>query len=127
VSVGTANIMAAMANAGVLRLIVQSAHGAGDSATEVFFPVRFLMRRVLLNHPFHDKDQMETLVRYRALAWTIVRPTRLTDEPATGHYRTGEHLPLGLSPSISRADVADFLLEQVNSDQYLHRAPTITK
>jgi uncharacterized protein YbjT (DUF2867 family) len=68
---------------------------------------------VLLNHPFRDKDKMETFVRHSALAWMIVRPTRLTDGPATGHYRTGERLPLGLSPSISRADVADFLLEQV--------------
>lgn len=44
------------------------------------------------------------------LDWTVVRPARLTDRPATGRYRTAvnRHLPRGRT--ISRADLAAAML-----------------
>lgn len=44
------------------RLLVQSAHGAAESARELPFPVRFIMRSMLLRGPFQDKDRMEKIV-----------------------------------------------------------------
>jgi len=126
VSEGTRNIVNAMKKLSVERLIVQSAHGAAESARELPFPVRFVMRGVLLRNPFKDKDRMERIVKESGLCWTIVRPTRLTDGPKTGLSRAGERIPVGASPSISHADVADFLLRQLQSTEYVHQTPTVT-
>lgn len=69
---------------------------------------------------------MEQIVEESGLQWTIVRPTRLTDGPKTRRYRAGERISTGASPSISHADVADFLLKQLQSTEYIHKTPTLT-
>jgi len=126
VSQGTSNIAQAMDKFHVRRLIVQSAHGAGTSSKEVFLPVRLIMREWLLKNPFYDKDDMERSLMQSDLEWTIVRPTRLSKKDEITTYRTGEHIHLGLSPSVPRAAVADFLLKLVNTEEYIRQKPTIT-
>jgi len=126
VSEGTRNIISAMKKFGVERLIVESAHGAGDSALEMPLFIRLVVRGVLLKNQFDDKDQMERLVRESDLKWTVVRPARLTDGPATGKFRAGERIAHGMPPSVSRADVARFMLDQLESTEYVRRMPTIT-
>jgi hypothetical protein len=49
----------------------------------------------------------------------------LTDGPRTGRYRVVvEGLPQG-GTRISRADVADFMLKHISSDEYVHKVPAI--
>ena len=126
VSEGTNNIISAMKKFHVDRLVVESAHGASESAKEVPFPLGFFMRRVLLRGAFEDKDRMEKAIRESGLDWTIVRPTKLTDGPKRGKYRYGEGIRRGLLPEISRADVADFMLNQLESKEFSRKAPTIS-
>ena len=57
-----------------------------------------------------SKARSEELVGSAPLDWTIVRPSRMTDGPMTGNYLSGERLTVG-SGTISRADVAHFLLQ----------------
>lgn len=54
------------------------------------------------------KTQAEDDLRGRDLAWTILRPGRLTDEPPTGQVLLADSVPAG---SIPRADVAAVLAE----------------
>lgn len=50
----------------------------------------------------------------------------LTNGKRTGVYRTGEHLtPSSIIPTISRADVADFMLKQLTDDAFLQKAPGV--
>ena len=52
-------------------------------------------------------------MRASGLDWTIVRPPKMTGGRFTGTARHGETvMPRGLFPTMSRADVADFLLQQ---------------
>ena len=74
---------------------------------------------------FADKVIQEQLIRQSGLDWITVRPAKLTDDPRTGKYRAGVPLSMGLFASISRADVADFLLKQASDDTYLHRVPHV--
>ena len=80
VSEGTRNIIVAIKKHSIERLIVQSAHGAAESAKEVPLMTRLAIRGLGLKYAFEDKDRMERIVRESGLLWTIVRPTRLTDE-----------------------------------------------
>jgi len=75
--------------------------------------VRFLAKNVLqrlLRHMYADLRAMESRVRASELDWTIVRPPRLTNKAMTGTYRFAVNSFLRNCLSISRADVAHFML-----------------
>jgi hypothetical protein len=58
--------------------------------------------------------------------WVIVRPAMLTNGLARGNYRHGFNVGNYMWPRrISRADVADFMLEQLNDDTYIGTAPGV--
>jgi putative NADH-flavin reductase len=118
-------IVAAMQAGGVRRLIVMSAAGVGDTLRDVSLPGR-LFARTLLRDIFADKKVGEEAVRASSLDWTIAYPTLLTNGQRTSHYRAGEHLALHGIPSIARADVADFLLSQLEDGTYSRRDVVIT-
>ncbi|HXB05819.1 MAG TPA: NAD(P)-binding oxidoreductase, partial [Puia sp.] len=75
--------------------------------------VRFVAKNILqklLRHMYADLRMMESRIRASELDWTIVRPPRLTDKPMTGRYRFAVNSFLRNCLSISRADVAHFML-----------------
>ncbi|MDA4112734.1 MAG: SDR family oxidoreductase [Thaumarchaeota archaeon] len=122
---GTKNIVDAMKKAGVRRLIVESAYGAGDSAKELPVLNRLIVRDLLLRSQFRAKDLMESYVEKSDLEWTIVRPPRLTDGPRRGNYRAGDRIRLDILSGISRADVAEFMLRQVEDIEFVRREPSV--
>lgn len=63
-------------------------------------------------------------VRAADLRWTVVRAPRLSEADPRGTYRTGDVTP-GRT-AVTRADVADFVLDVVESDLYVHELPKIT-
>jgi putative NADH-flavin reductase len=114
-----------MKAASVKRLIVVTGLGAGDSRGHggllydaVIFPLLF--KRV-----YDDKDVQEWIIRSSGLDWTIVRPGLLTDRPATGHYRVLSASKDWRFGVISRADVADFLVRQVDDRAMIGTTPLL--
>ena len=103
-------IIAAMKSAGVRRLVFTSALGVGDSFAEAPLLPRVFFR-TLLRGIYADKAIGDELIARSDLDWTIARPSKMTDGPLTRRYHSGEHLPLSSAPSISRADVAHFVLQ----------------
>ena len=124
---GTKNIIAAMQLAGIRRLLVVSSLGTGDSFADASLPSKLFIKTVL-SGVIAEKEVQEQAIRGSGLDWVIARPTRLTDDPATGQYKVDEHLTFSAlaMPRISRADVAAFLLNQIEEDTYLGKAVTIT-
>ena len=57
--------------------------------------------------------------------WIGIRPLRLNNKPKTGKYRTGIDILPTKGVNISRADVADLMLKQMNSDKNIHKYVTI--
>ena len=119
------NIVPAMERAGVKRLVWMSSFGVGDTARAAPLPMR-LAYSTLLYAVFRDKEVGEAELRKSALDWTIVYPTTLTDGPKTASYRAGEELKLEGMPSISRADVAHFMLHEVGANAYVRRGVVLS-
>jgi len=118
---GTGHVIAAMRGHGVKRLVVLSALGVGESRKLVNFVVDKLVMSWLLKIPFVDHERQEQLVRESGLDWVIARPTRLKDGPARGQYvRKTDIEPV--PGSISRADVAAFLVEACETDAWVGKA-----
>jgi putative NADH-flavin reductase len=113
---GVRNMLAAMERCGVRRISCVSALGLGDGALQPW-PMRLLMRHVLqplLRHPFDDLRAMEARLRESPLEWTIVRPPRLTNGARVGRYRYAIDTPLARALTISRADLADYMLAHLD-------------
>lgn len=122
---GTRNILAAMEKHGVRRFICESSFGVGDSKSEAGWFTNFMIS-LFLGRIFREKELQEPLIRRSKLDWIIVRPARLTNGPRRGAYRHGERLKPGLFGSISRADVAEFMLRQLTDDMYLRKSVTVS-
>src|SRR5262245_23148908 len=122
-SEGGKNVLWAMERSGVKRLVCESALGVGDSRGSGPF-TRLL--RVIRRAEILDKERQEGRIRASSIDWVIVRPTILTNGPRTGSCRVGTDLRVGWFPRISRADVADFMLDQLEDRTYLRQAVGIT-
>ena len=127
-SEGTKNIIAAMEKLGVKRFISQSAFAVaaldGEWREVPYLPF-ILPFFPKVKAMFVDKVVQEQEILHSDLDWIIVRPAKLTDGPCKGEYKVHDPLLIGPRAKISRSDVADFLLKQVNDDTYLHKVPRL--
>lgn len=126
-SEGTRQIIRAMEQTGVRRLICQSTLGAGDSWGSLNFYWKYIMFGLILKNVFADHEKQENYVRQSQLDWTIVRPGAFADGAYTGHYRHGFPGTDKTSQlKISRADVADFILKQLADQTYLYKTSSLS-
>lgn len=126
-SEGTMNIIHAMHQHGVKRLICQSTLGAHESWGNLNFFWKRIMFGALLKPVFKDHELQENLVRASGLDFTIVRPSAFTDENASGAFKVDiKPSERNLTLKIARADVAAFLSRQVNDLTYSGRAVGIS-
>ena len=126
-SEGTQNIIRAMEKNGIRRLISVSSLGVGDSKVMLPFLLKYIIVPFFLKNAFADHEIQEDYIRQSDLDWTIIRPAGLTNGVRTEVYRHG--FPVtekGLKLKISRADVADFMLKQLNDKIYIHKTPGIS-
>jgi putative NADH-flavin reductase len=123
---GIRNLVAAMESGGVSRLIYQSFLGVAGGRRQLRFPFRTVVP-LLLPGSIADHEENEARIRSSSLAWTIVRPPKMNDQPARGDARSGEDIRATPLPSIPRADVAAFMLDQLTDPRYVRRAPAILR
>lgn len=120
-STAARHVVEAMEAHGVRRLLAVSSVGMGDPA-EYGPLVRGLVIGLLFRrgapHAYADVNAMEDRVRASGLDWTLVRPTTLTDGPRTGRAVPATDSRRGVRVAVSRADVAAFLLDQLDDPTY---------
>lgn len=125
-SEGTRNLLQAMETHGVSRFVCETSLGVGDSAGRLGVYYTFFTIPVVLPFYYWDKARQERLIAASPVEWVIVRPGLLTNGPKRGRYRHGHGIGSFLwTVRISRADVADFMLNQLASDTYLRAAPGV--
>jgi len=123
-SEGTRNILRAMEAQGVGRLVCETSLGIGDSAGRMGLYYTIFVVPVILPFYFWDKTRQERIIAESNVEWVIVRPGALTNGERRGHCRHGRRIGnFFRTVRISRADVADFMLDQLASDTYLRAAP----
>jgi putative NADH-flavin reductase len=123
---GTENILRAMETHGVSRFVCETSLGIGDSAGRMGLYYTLFVIPVILPFYFWDKTRQEKAIAESRVAWVIVRPGMLTNGDKRGRSRHGHHIGnFLLTVRISRADVADFMLNQLASDTYLRSAPGV--
>ena len=126
-SEGTGNVLQAMETHRVPRLVCETALGIGDSAGRMGLYYTLFVIPVILPFYFWDKTRQERTIARSKVEWVIVRPGVLTNGDKRGRYRHGLRIGSFLKTvRISRADVAEFMLNQLVSDTYLRIAPGVS-
>ncbi len=126
-SKGTQNIIKEMKTNGVKRLICQSTLGAGESKGNLNFFWKNIMFGWFLKQVLLDHELQEEYVKNSGLNWTIVRPAAFTDGEKTEKFRHGfSSVDKSVKLKIARADVANFILQQLDSSMYLFKSPGLS-
>jgi putative NADH-flavin reductase len=126
-SEGTKNIIEAMQRQKVKRFICITSLGINDSRFKLGLYYTLFVIPFILFFYFLDKSKQEKLIFKSDLDWTIIRPGQLTNGKKRLKYKHG--LNVGnyiITRMISRADVADFMIKQLNDSTYLRMTPGIT-
>jgi putative NADH-flavin reductase len=111
---GTLNVVRSMQRYRVRRLIVLSAGGTqpGHDPNLPWFFER-VVKPLFLKGVLADLRRMEISVRQSELDWTLVRAAQLVDGPARGGCRAEPGYSLPGGTKIARADVAAFMLDEL--------------
>jgi uncharacterized protein YbjT (DUF2867 family) len=125
-STATRALVGVMEKQNVRRLVCITGLGAGDSRGHGGFFFDRLLLPLMLRKVYEDKDRQEDAIRGSTLDWTIVRPTVLNDKPARGGVKALTDLSGVHGGTIARADVADFVVQQLTADTWLRKAPLIS-
>jgi putative NADH-flavin reductase len=118
---GLAHIIRAMEAAQVLPLIYLSFIGVSQSRAAAGTLIRVLAP-TLLRTETKGHTERETLIRRSLLHWIIVQAPTLTNGPLLQQYRWGEDIhTASFVSSLSRADVANFMLTQLKNGRYARK------
>lgn len=115
-SSGIGHVLTAMEGAGIRRIVAVSAGPVGDDSGASFVERR-LVKPLLwrfFGASYADMRVMEGELRSSHTRWTVFRPPRLTDKPATGFVRAAVDTHLGRMGTITRADLASAILDAID-------------
>jgi putative NADH-flavin reductase len=123
-SEATRVLIAAMQAQGVKRLICVTGFGAGDSRASISC-LQLVPFQLVFGRAYEDKSVQERLIKESGLEWTIVRPGVLTNGPRTGRYKIMTEAAQWRNGIISRSDVGEFLVRQIEDQTYVRQAPVL--
>ncbi|KUG08888.1 NAD(P)-dependent oxidoreductase [Solirubrum puertoriconensis] len=124
---GTRNIVQAMQQQGVRKIISLSGGGLPYQQDKPKLPdylIRGIMKLVVPK-VLNDAIRHAELLQASGLDWIIVRGPRLTDEPRRGQYRVG-WVGVNASTKVGRADLAAFILQQVEDNAFVGKMPFVS-
>jgi len=119
------HIVAAMQRQSVRRIVALSTFGAGDTRPQVGLLTRLMVFGLILRSEVADKEAMEAQLAESDSLWTIVRVGVLSEEPGRGVYRARDDGTIQGMGTISRADVAHFILSELQASLWVRRRPVL--
>lgn len=125
---GTKNIVSAMQKYSVDRIISLSGGGLPfpekDKPNFVDHLIRAIMK-IAVPKVLNDAIAHADVLKASDKKWVIVRGPRLTNDARVGSYRVG-WVGVNASTKISRSDLADFILTQVEDESFNFQMPFVS-
>lgn len=122
---GLPHLVQAAHRSGVQRVVTVSGAGVtlpGDEKSVGARAVSALTRR-LARELVADKEAEHTILVGSELAWTEVRPPRLSDAEPTGRWALTTRAPGPTARPVAKADVASAMVELGETDEWIHASP----
>lgn len=125
---GTKNIVEAMKLYGIKKILSLSGGGlpfpAKDQPKFADKLIRTIMKLVVPK-VLNDAVAHHEVLENSNLDWVIIRAPRLNNDSPKGTYRVG-WVGVNASTKISRADLADFIITQVEENNFIHQMPFVS-
>ncbi|KAJ5157149.1 uncharacterized protein N7482_008249 [Penicillium canariense] len=122
-----ANVVTAMKEVGVKKLVILQAFGVGHSWPNMSCLLRGLMSKSNMSYQYEDHNHTDQEVRDSGVTYVMVRPARLVETDVTTVRewpQNGKGVPL--MASASRKSVASFLVDAATESRWDNSAPVIT-
>lgn len=121
------NVVRAAADTDPMRVIAVSSGGVrrDDPALPLWY--RRVLIPLFMSDLYDDMERMEETITATSLDWTIVRASYLRDHTATRRFRVADGATPRRGWKLSRADLAQFVIDQLGSDEWLRRRPTLAE
>jgi len=121
------NIVAAMKQAGIHRLVSTTGAGVRDEQDQPKLVDHLLkgLLTLLAGEVLKDSAANVAVIRASNVDWTIVRYPRLIDGPLRGNYRVG-YVGRDSGTQLSRADGAHFVLKELTGGKHIHQMPVVS-
>ncbi|MFI2665954.1 NAD(P)-dependent oxidoreductase [Micromonospora carbonacea] len=115
-----------MGEQGIRRIVLASTQGAGDDWARLNPLVKAFIKLSNIKAGFEDHTGVERVVRASSgIDWTLARAVTLTDKPAGGPVRAAEAGTEKPGARINRADLARFLVQTIEDDAWIRKAPLV--
>jgi putative NADH-flavin reductase len=127
-SEGVKNIILIMEKHGISRLIQIATPSSSDPHDKRDYLFGFLVGLVKRTMPnvYAEIGRIGDAVRNSKLNWTLIRVPFLNEKPLTKKLRIGYMGENKVKLPLSRADLAWFMLEQLQNNEYVKKAPFIS-
>jgi len=128
ISTVISTILMIMEKVNVRRMILLGTASITDPHDLPEFKVKLLVNATKLLLPSAHKQLLKVadIVRSSQLDWTVVRVPLLNNQSPTGQVRIGYYGQEQVKMSITRKDLAHFMLGQVKDMHYIKQAPAIS-
>jgi putative NADH-flavin reductase len=125
---GMQNIIGAMKKQGVRRIIITSTLSAKDIKDKPSLRTKAMVNlvKITMHAAYEDIVNAAEIVRASDLEWIILRLALLNNKPKSGKVKAGYVGTGEVGAQISRADIAGFMLKQIEDTKYLREAPAIS-
>lgn len=121
-----ANSISSMKRYGVHKIVIMSSMGTGSSFAGLNCLMQQLFTKSNMRLQMEDHNAVDAETRKSGVDFVLVRPSMLVEGLASKvkvHPDDGKGS--GFMPKITRASVARFMLEALEGDNYVGRAPVI--
>ncbi len=122
----TKAVLGAMNATAVRRLVAVTGIGAGDSKGHGGWLYNAIIYPLFTSNRYADKDLQEEIIEQSDLEWTIVRPAPFAATAGPGPWQVVTEIPARLQlRSITRAEVASFILDSLEKADFIRQKPFI--
>ncbi|KAJ5526775.1 TrkA-N domain dehydrogenase [Penicillium frequentans] len=122
-----ANVVAAMKEFGVPKVVVLQAFGVGDSWSNMPWILQLLMSKSNMRHQYEDHNNTDREIRASGVTFVFVRPSRLVESDVLKVREwPGDGRGVSMMASTSRKSVAHFLIDAATESKWDNTAPVIT-
>jgi putative NADH-flavin reductase len=122
------HMLAAMHQHDVERFVTLVGAGVREEGESVSLGGRVMngLLKLLAGAVLEDARTHVESIRRSDTRWTVVRGSRLTEDAHMGEFHHGTDLSLGMRDTAARANVAEFIIDCLEDDLYVHEMPKIT-
>ena len=125
-SVSMKHIVDVAAENDIKRIVITTAWGVAETRKDIPFWFRWLIDNSNIRYPYRGHEEQEALLKASNLDWTIVRPVGLTDSGKIREVKVTLAPKPRPSLTISRRNVALFMLDVLEKDLYIRECPVIS-